>query len=102
MAAPKGHKRYGGRTKGLPNKLTAEMKATLVKAFDGIGGVKKLIEWGTNHPGEFYRLWIKLLPTEVTGADGEAIKLQVVEEIVADASAAEDRETPSHPGGVPA
>lgn len=27
MAAPKGHPRYGGRTKGVPNKATAEIKA---------------------------------------------------------------------------
>lgn len=27
MAAPKGHARYGGRQKGVPNKATADIKA---------------------------------------------------------------------------
>jgi hypothetical protein len=32
MAAPKGHKRYGGRTAGVPNRVTRELK-TMAQAY---------------------------------------------------------------------
>lgn len=56
-----------GRPKGLPNKNTVAVKEALAAAFEGIGGVPALIAWAETAKGrdEFYRLWIKLLPTEI-------------------------------------
>lgn len=34
MAAPKGHPRYGGRTKGQPNKATADARAAIALFVD--------------------------------------------------------------------
>jgi len=34
MAAPKGHKRYGGRAKGSPNKATADARAAIALFVD--------------------------------------------------------------------
>jgi hypothetical protein len=67
MAAPKGHPRYGGRTKGKPNKVTTAVKEALCLAFEGIGGTAKLIEWGKKEKNraEFYKLWVKILPKEI-------------------------------------
>jgi hypothetical protein len=65
----------GGRKKGTPNKLTAEVKAALHAAFGQLGGVKALVAWGKKSPGEFYKLWVKLLPTEITGKDGGPLQL---------------------------
>ena len=65
----KGHK-TGGRKKGTPNKTTLQVKEALERAFHGIGGVPKLVAWGQENPGEFYRLWARLLPQEVRGAVG--------------------------------
>lgn len=70
---PKGRK-TGGRVKGTPNKSTASVKAALVEAFDRMGGVKSLIAWGRSEPTEFYKLWAKMLPQEVTGKDGGPIE----------------------------
>jgi hypothetical protein len=55
----------GGRTKGTPNKATADVKAALCRAFDGLGGVPALIDWGRTNPTEFYRLWARLLPQDM-------------------------------------
>lgn len=80
MGAPKGHPRYGGgRKKGVPNKSTAEVKAALHDAFVKLGGVKSLVAWGKDNQTEFYKLWAKLLPTEIKNADGEALMLKVID-----------------------
>src|SRR5215831_20919 len=42
MAAPKGHARYGGRTKGTPNKRTTELQAEVAKS--GLDPVKYLLQ----------------------------------------------------------
>lgn len=59
-----------GRPKGSVNKTTAAVKEALTLAFQGIGGVPALKAWAQEHPSDFYKLWSKLLPTEVTGPDG--------------------------------
>lgn len=54
-----------GRVKGVPNKSTKAVKEALQEAFEGIGGVNALVEWAKTEQTEFYKLWAKLLPTEV-------------------------------------
>lgn len=66
MAAPKGHKRYGGRAKGTPNKVTASVKEGLELAWQGIGGVEHLTAWARENPSDFYKLLAKLLPRDMT------------------------------------
>ncbi len=65
-------KKFGGRARGTPNKSTASVKAALIEAFDQLGGIKALVEWGKTDRAEFYKLWAKILPqqTEITGKDG--------------------------------
>jgi hypothetical protein len=64
-----------GRPKGIPNKLTTQVKEAMELAFEGLGSVDELIEWGKTNRTEFYKLWIRLLPAkiEATGKDGEAL-----------------------------
>jgi hypothetical protein len=57
-----------GRKKGVPNKSTASVKEALALAFQGVGGVPALQTWAKDNPGEFYKLWSKMLPTEVQGS----------------------------------
>lgn len=64
MAFEKGHKKIGGRQKGSKNKTTVAVKTALTDAFEQIGGVDKLVEWGSQNPTEFYKLWVKVLATE--------------------------------------
>lgn len=75
-----GKRRFGdgtpgpGRPKGVPNKNTTAVKEALNLAFQGIGGVEALIKWGTDNPAQFYPLWVKMLPTEVSGPGGGPIE----------------------------
>lgn len=54
-----------GRKKGVPNKTTIAVKEALSLAFEGVGGVIALQEWANDNRTEFYRIWAKLLPTEI-------------------------------------
>ena len=54
----------GGRQKGTPNRMTKEVKEALWEAFDNLGGVESLVEWGRENPTPFYALWGKLAPLE--------------------------------------
>lgn len=65
-----------GRVKGVPNKTTVAVKAALTEAFEELGGVPSLVAWGKANETEFYKLWAKLLPTEVTGPNGGPIPVQ--------------------------
>ena len=62
-----GHPKTGGRVKGTPNKNTASCKEALQLAFEGIGGVPALTEWGRQdeNRGEFYRIWSRIIPQEI-------------------------------------
>jgi hypothetical protein len=53
----------GGRKKGIPNKVT--------HAFDQVGGVEYLTMVARTHPQVFCALLGKVLPTQITGADGD-------------------------------
>jgi len=67
MAAPKGHKRYGGRVKGTPNKITTALKDMILGALDDAGGQKYLTEQAKKNPGPFLTLLGKVLPTTIAG-----------------------------------
>ena len=65
-----------GRPKGIPNKTTLSVKQALVDAFDLMGGVPALVKWARTNQSEFYKLWCRLLPVQVTGAEGGPIKIE--------------------------
>ena len=67
-----------GRLAGYPNKTTTSVKAALEAAFQGLGGVPALIAWGQQEPGEFYRLWGKLLPRNVTIEGGAQLGIVIL------------------------
>lgn len=70
-------KKTGGRTKGNPNKLTADIKAMVRAALDKAGGVKYLVDQAKANPTAFLTLVGKLIPHEVSGPDGGAIPIDV-------------------------
>lgn len=72
-----------GRPKGVPNKSTAAVKGALTEAFEKLGGVEALVAWGTGNPTDFYKLWAKMMPTEVTGADGGPIQTEALDALAA-------------------
>lgn len=64
-----------GRTKGVPNKVTTELKEMILQALQNKGGVKYLEEQADKSPTAFLALVGKILPLQLTGNDGEAIKI---------------------------
>lgn len=38
--------------------------------FNGLGGTSAMKEWAQENKTEFYRMYAKLLPLQVTGGDG--------------------------------
>lgn len=71
----KGHTKLGGRKKGTPNKVTTELKEMILQALQNKGGVKYLEQQADKSPTAFLALVGKILPLQVTGENGEAIKI---------------------------
>jgi hypothetical protein len=66
-----------GRKLGSVNKTTAAVKESLMAAFDGMGGVEALIEWGKANPAPFYQIWARLLPQELKADISTEVKVRV-------------------------
>ncbi len=57
--------RRGGRKKGTPNKLTADIRAAIEAAFDQVGGKDYLVGVAGTDPAVFCGLLGKVLPTQL-------------------------------------
>lgn len=94
MPAPKGHGRYGGRVKGVPNKSTANARAAIADFVDGNATrLNKLLDQieKEDGPQAAFKCIVDLLEfhvpklqrTELTGNDGadlipDCIKVEFV------------------------
>jgi hypothetical protein len=58
-----------GRRKGVPNKLSADVKAMILGALDAKGGQAWLEQQMDKNPAPFLALLGKILPMQVSGAD---------------------------------
>lgn len=71
--------RRGGRQRGVPNKLTGDVKEAIAAAFAEVGAKDYLVKLAESDPRTFCALVGKLVPTTVSGdPEGTPIK-QVVE-----------------------
>ncbi|MGM4987407.1 hypothetical protein [Tardiphaga sp. 841_E9_N1_2] len=73
----------GGRQKGTPNKTTALLKDAILQAAENAGGGKNglvayLEKQASANPGPFMALLGKVLPMQLTGADGDSLIVEVV------------------------
>jgi hypothetical protein len=64
MGSRPGRTKTGGRAAGTPNKLTTAVKEALELCYESIGGDDRFAKWADENPGDFYGLWIKLLPRD--------------------------------------
>lgn len=72
-----------GRPKGAKNKTTALVKEALSAVYKDRGGNKALLAWADENPTEFYKLWGRMLPQEVSGPEGGPIEFDgIVRSIV--------------------
>lgn len=77
---PKGV-RYGGRAPGTPNKTTAALKEMVLQALNEChpqGSVGYLKAQALANPAAFMSLLGRVLPMQVTGQDGGAIKVESI------------------------
>jgi hypothetical protein len=71
-----GRRPGAGRKKGVPNRLTANVKACIMAAFADAGGKDYLVKLAKTDPRTFCMLLGKILPTQVTGDENEPVKIQ--------------------------
>ena len=57
--AAKGQPKTGGRRKGTPNKLNADVQAMILAALDMAGGVEYLARQAETNPSAFLGLWAR-------------------------------------------
>lgn len=69
-----------GRPKGAVNKTTATVKEALQAVYASRGGDDALQRWADENTTEFYKLWGRMLPQEVSGPDGGPMR--AVHEII--------------------
>ena len=81
MSEPKNTTKFGkgnpGKPKGAINKTTRLAKDAIAAAAEGLGGTDRLIAWAQEDPANERVFWgqiyTKLLPLQVTGADGRTL-----------------------------
>ena len=62
-----GGKRPGsGRKPGSPNKMASGVKSNVIGVFSKIGGREAMAEWALANQTQFYQIYSKLLPSELS------------------------------------
>lgn len=83
MPRAKPGQRFGGRSKGTPNKVTALAKDIISGVAEKLGGLERLAKWAQEDPKNESVFWAniftKTLPHEVTG--GLEIKTPAIVEL---------------------
>lgn len=81
----KGHKLSPGREKGSKNKFTT-LRNDFLKAFEIIGGIKALAEWGRKERNKmhFYKMIVSMLPKDINlgNQDGEALQITISDKLL--------------------
>ena len=67
MARPKGSPKHGGRQKGTPNRINADIKGMILEALHNKGGAAYLVRQSEENPVAFMGLVGKVLPMTVQG-----------------------------------
>lgn len=86
--------------KGKPNKMGAIAKENIICVFTRIGGVEAMVTWAKGNQTDFYKLYAKLIPTQIEAT----VNNQDVRELSDDelaaiiASAGSERATESKTG----
>lgn len=83
MAGNGGARVGAGRPKGSVNKTTAVAKDVISQVAQGLGGAEGMLEWAQKEPANTRIFWgqiyPKLLPHQLTGADGESLTVNLLQ-----------------------
>lgn len=71
-----GMERVGGRATGTPNKWNGDIKRMVTAALELAGGVQYLCDQAHKNPVAFLGLVGRVLPLQVTGADGGRLQVE--------------------------
>jgi len=74
-----------GRKKGSKNKFTVDVQQTAFEIFEALGGVKGATEYfekNSQTKGQFYNIFYKMLPSSITGKQGEDGEFKPLEVII--------------------
>jgi len=55
-----------GRPVGAKNKIGAQCKENILAVFTRLGGTAGMAEWAMENKTEFYKLYARLIPTDIT------------------------------------
>ncbi|MDX9893866.1 MAG: hypothetical protein RBS34_00370 [Desulfofustis sp.] len=78
-----GRRPGAGRKKGVPNKITGDIKAMVLGALDAKGGQAYLERQADENPVAFMGLLGKILPTQITGdKENPVVVQQIIRRIV--------------------
>lgn len=79
---PRFQKGQGGRPKGAKNRVSGAAKEIIAQAANELGGAERLVAWVKEAPENERYFWSsiypRLLPHEVTGADGDPLVVEIV------------------------
>ena len=71
-----------GRKKGATNKVSRQAKDNISAVFVRLGGTAAMARWARKNQSEFYRIYSRLIPVEVTGKDGGALAIERIERVI--------------------
>jgi hypothetical protein len=78
----RGGKRNGaGRRTGVPNKISGTVKENVIAVFEDIGGVGAMSKWAKGNPSDFFRIYSRLLPTQIEGKVEGGLILQIISKV---------------------
>lgn len=67
----------GGRKAGTPNALSSTAKENIAAVFVRLGGTVAMAKWAQENQTQFYSLYAKLIPVEVSGENGGPLVLKL-------------------------
>lgn len=62
--------------KGSPNKLGGLAKDNIAAVFTRLGGTAEMAKWAKENQTDFYKLYARLVPVQLTGEGGGPVKTQ--------------------------
>lgn len=81
-----------GRRPGSVNKIGKLVKENILAVFEGLGGTEAMIRWAKKNRTEFYKLYARLVPTQVVATvdirDASDLTDSELAQIIAGASGA--------------
>ena len=74
-------KGYDGHPKGSQNKITKDLKKVYLQAFEKLGGLQGLVDWGEKSPDLFYGQISKLLPKGIEIKSDQELTINIITNI---------------------